>query len=379
MIATDTYTEQIQHPLAGLDSRDQTLASIIHELNNPLTTILGLSELVLEDSPSPDHRVARIRAEAERSVRIIRNMLDLCRLGPDRPAGPVFDGRTPVDLNEAIRHGAALAEDQLDAHGIALTVELPWRSPKVHSRPGELTQVFLNLITNSIQAISSTGRPGAITILGTQLGKRVCITVEDDGPGVNDQDFDRLFQPFFTTKGQGTGLGLNLSRKIVQAIGGELWASRNPERGAIFTVEVPVEESPSDVRNNADDGRRKLKTDLSVLVVDDEEHIVDLVRTVLERKGFKIEVATQSDLGLTMLQNRDYDLLVCDYHMPGVDGRAFLKWVQGSGKNTRVLALSGDVMQDDTRQFIERHHGLFLAKPFTIGDLLGAVERLLVV
>jgi signal transduction histidine kinase len=239
MLSTETYTEEIPR-----FQEDHALASIIHELNNPLTTILGLSELLLESSAAPDHRVARIRAEAQRSVRIIRNMLDLCRSGSTKLIGDSFDGRTPVDLNEAIRHSAALVEDQLERAGINLTVELPWRAPQVHSRPGELTQVFLNLLTNSIQAIASTGRTGAITITGTQLGKQVCITIEDDGPGFSDEELDRLFKPYFTTKSQGTGLGLNLSRKIVQNIGGDLWASRNPDRGATMTLELPVTGDP---------------------------------------------------------------------------------------------------------------------------------------
>jgi len=238
MISTRTYTEHNENMLAALESRDHTLANIVHELSNPLTTILGLSQLMLEENRPPDGRLSRIRAEAERSVRIIRNILDLCKTEET-----VVDMRVPVDLNEAIRHGAALVEDQLERHRIVLTVELPWRAPKVLSRPGELTQVFLNLITNSIQAIASTGGPGSITIFGTQLGKRICVTVEDDGPGFSEKDFARLFEPFFTTKGQGTGLGLNLCRKIVQGAGGELWATRNPKRGAIFTLELPAEES----------------------------------------------------------------------------------------------------------------------------------------
>jgi signal transduction histidine kinase len=233
MISTQTYTEQ------HISTPDHTLASIVHELNNPLTTILGLSEMLIEATPSPDHKLTRIRAEAQRSVRIIRNILDLAR-------GEPYDGRTPVDLNEAIRHSTALVEDQLEAHSIKLTVELPWRSPMVHSRAGELTQVFLNIITNAIQAIASAGRPGTITIAGNQLGNRVCITVEDDGPGLTDAVFSRLFQPYFTTKGQGTGMGLHLSRKVIQNIDGELWASRNADRGAIFTIELPVVDAPAE-------------------------------------------------------------------------------------------------------------------------------------
>jgi signal transduction histidine kinase len=237
MISSYTNPEHAHAGLVAFDNHDETIANIVHELSNPITTILGLSQLMLEERPS-DPRASRIRAEAERSARIIRNVLDLCR--PDPFAR---DGRVPVDLNEAIRHSAALVEDQLERHRIALTVELPWRAPKVLSRQGELTQVFLNLITNSIQAISSGSRSGAITILGNQLGKRVCVTIEDDGPGFREKDFERLFEPFFSTRGQGTGLGLNLSRKIVRAAGGELWASRTAERGALFTVELPADEN----------------------------------------------------------------------------------------------------------------------------------------
>jgi len=221
----------------GLGGDDHALASIVHELNNPLTAILGLSELLLQDDGATDFRVAKINAEARRSVRIIRNVLELCRQNV-KPS--VVDGRTAIDLNEAIRHAAALTEDQLERHGINLTVELPWRSPSICSRPGELIQVFLNLITNSIQAISVTRKTGSITIMGTQLGNRVCITVEDDGPGFTEQEFQHLFRPFFTTKTQGTGLGLNLCRKIIQSIGGDMWASRNPDSGAIFTIELPL-------------------------------------------------------------------------------------------------------------------------------------------
>src|SRR5438132_2509901 len=119
MISTRTYTEHNENMLAALESRDQTLASIVHELSNPLTTILGLSQLMLEEDQSPDSRLARIRGEAERSVRIIRNILDLCK-----SEETVVDMRVPVDLNEAIRHGAALVEDQLERHRIVLTVEL---------------------------------------------------------------------------------------------------------------------------------------------------------------------------------------------------------------------------------------------------------------
>ena len=223
---------------------DNTLASIVHELSSPLTVILGTSELLLQN-PSADVRIARIHAEAERSLLIIRNLVDLCR----SKAQEESCGRVAVDLNEAIRHASALCEDQLERHEVNLVTELPWRSPWVLSRPGELTQVFLNLIVNSIQAIASTKRRGTIVMAGAQLGSRVCITIEDDGPGFTEVEFRRLFEPYFTTKTQGIGLGLNLCRKIVRSAGGDLWASRNPNRGAIFSVELPLMDGPVEAQS----------------------------------------------------------------------------------------------------------------------------------
>lgn len=223
---------------------DNTLAGIVHELSNPLTVILGTAELLLQN-PSADVRIARIHSEAERSMRIIRNLMDLCRSRAREEA----DGRVAVDLNEAVRHASALCEDQLERYNVNLVTELPWRSPLVLARPGELTQVFLNLIVNAIQAIASAKRNGNVVMTGTQLGSRVCITIEDDGPGFTDTEFRRLFQPYFTTKSQGLGLGLNLCRKIVRSAGGDLWASRNANRGAIFTVELPLMNGPVEVES----------------------------------------------------------------------------------------------------------------------------------
>jgi signal transduction histidine kinase len=226
------------------NDRDNTLASIIHELSNPLTVIMGTSELLLQN-PSADVRIARIHSEAERSMRIIRNLMDLCRARARDEA----EGRVAVDLNEAVRHASALCEDQLERHNVNLVTELPWRSPFVFARPGELTQVFLNLIVNAIQAIASVNQDGNVVMTGTQLGSRVCITIEDDGPGFTDTEFRRLFEPYFTTKSQGVGLGLNLCRKIVRSAGGDLWASRNSNRGAIFTIELPLINGPVEMES----------------------------------------------------------------------------------------------------------------------------------
>src|SRR2546422_489378 len=194
------------------------LAGIVHELNNPLTTILGFSELLLrEGNVSDAARLEKIRAEAERSVRIVQNVLRLARA----------DNGVPqiIDINESIRRTAELAQYQLRLNRVELELNLPEASPKVHAHAGEITQVLLNLITNAIQSISTVRASGKIEITSVLIGDRIRITVNDDGPGIRPGDLPRIFEAFFTTKPTGTGLGLNLSRRIVREIGGEVFVS----------------------------------------------------------------------------------------------------------------------------------------------------------
>jgi two-component system response regulator HydG len=111
--------------------------------------------------------------------------------------------------------------------------------------------------------------------------------------------------------------------------------------------------------------------------VDDEEHIVDLVDTIVRDRGFKSTCCTEGNSALSLLQENDYDLLICDYHMPGLGGRELMEWLQASGKKTKVLILSGDVIRHDTRDLVEQLNAHFLSKPFGVDDLWIAIERAL--
>src|SRR3972149_6793553 len=184
------------------------LAGIVHELNNPLTTILGFSERLLRDGQTADPaRLEKIHAEAERSVRIIQNVLRLARADNGSPE--------VIDVNETINRTAELAQYQLRLNRIDVDVRLCAKSPKVLAHPGELAQVVLNLVTNAVQAISAVKASGHIGISSSPSHGRVRIVVSDDGPGIREAGLKRLFEPFFTTKQSGTGLGLSLSRKLI--------------------------------------------------------------------------------------------------------------------------------------------------------------------
>jgi two-component system NtrC family sensor kinase len=345
------------------------LAGIIHELNNPLTTILGFSELLLREGRPDNSRLEKIHAEAERSVRIIQNVLRLARADNS--------GYEVIDINESIHRTVELAEYQLRLRRIDLSLNLSERGPKVLAQAGELIQVFLNLVTNAIQAISGVHASGKIRISSAMIRNTVRVAVADDGPGINETDIRRVFEPFFTTKEDGTGLGLSLSRKIIRENGGDMWVSSTESCGATFTIELPAVADATKAEEGAssDDSGMKMSS-RSVLIVDDEDHITELVESVLQACGYRTDRLNEGGPAIELLKKKEYDILICDLHMPGTNGRDLVEWVRSNRKDIRVLLLSGDVARAETKEFVRTCGAHFLSKPFSISELTKAVQRL---
>jgi two-component system NtrC family sensor kinase len=346
------------------------LAGIVHELNNPLTTILGFSELLLREGKISDaSRLEKIHAEAERSVRIIQNVLQLDRAD---------DGETQIiDLNEVVRRTAELAQYQIRLNGIQFELTLSEKKPKVLAYAGELTQVLLNLVTNAIQAISAVGTSGKIEMCSVVAHDRVRISVIDDGPGVRPSDLRHVFEPFFTTKETGTGLGLSLSRSIVRELGGEISVANNRGCGTTFTLDLPmVAGLIGEADETSPDDPNVLTPDRSVLIVDDEDHITELVESVLQSCGYRTDRLNDGGPAIELMKRNEYDILICDLHMPGVNGRDLIEWTRLNRQNMRVLLVSGDVARTDVSDFARAYGIHFLAKPFSVSELTKAVQRL---
>ena len=347
------------------------LAGIVHELNNPLTTILGFSELLLKEGPASDPaRLEKIRSEAERSVRIVQNLLRLARVEDGKPQ--------VISVHDCIEQASELADCQLRRQQIRLETTLSARIPQVYAHTGELTQVFLNLITNAIQAIAgSHTSPGVIRITTAVVRDRVLIAVGDNGPGIREANLRRIFEPFFTTKTDGTGLGLSLSQRIVRENGGDLWATMNTGGGATFRISLPAvfgDQPINDIRGSEDP--IKLVADRSVLIVDDDDPITELIESILGKQGYKTERLTDGAPAIERLKSADYDILICDLHMPGMSGRELIEWTRQNRQNIRILLLSGDVARKETDDLAKAYGAHFLPKPFTVSELAKAVQRL---
>jgi signal transduction histidine kinase len=215
-------------------------SGVAHEINNPLTTILGQAHLLLSKPASevPPHvreRLTIVTEEASRAARIVQDLLLFARQHPPE--------RRPCSLAEQVRRVLDLKGYQLQQDGVRVVTELA-PSPNALGDENQLQQVLLNLVQNAHQAMAN--RPGeqVLTVRVWPAGRNVCLEVRDTGPGIPEEIMPRIFDPFFTTKppGEGSGLGLSVSYGIVTALGGVLRAENRPEGGAAFVLELPSAE-----------------------------------------------------------------------------------------------------------------------------------------
>ncbi|HWP35107.1 MAG TPA: ATP-binding protein, partial [Thermodesulfobacteriota bacterium] len=231
-----THTER-------LSALGRLVAGVAHELNNPLTSIIGFGELLLaqpaaEDAAGRERRakLEMIVREATRAARIVRNLLTFAR--------PHGGERAPGDLRALVARTLELRAHQLRKEGIEVELDLPEDLPPVYADHQQLQQVLLNLLLNAEQALTGNGAggPRRISIRGRRAGAALRLEIEDTGPGIPAEHRSRVFDPFFTTKpvGAGTGLGLSVSHGIVEAHGGRIWAEPAATGGARLVVELPI-------------------------------------------------------------------------------------------------------------------------------------------
>jgi len=369
----------------------QLVSGIAHELNNPLTSILGYAQILLASPPQaaaagPPRReggeARHILSEAQRAGSIVRNLLLYAR--DEAPE------RKPVRLNEVIERMLALRQYELRLENIQVDLELERALPWLHADPQALQQLVLNLLMNAEQAVAqSGGGQGRIEIRTRSApDSRVRLEVRDDGPGIPPEIQARIFDPFFTTKpaGVGTGLGLYIVHSIAQDHGGEVRVESEAGRGATFVVELPAASRPTGpepaeppLRLMERPSPAAPRAARHILVVEDEPTVAQLVADVLRDEGHTVVAILDSFEALERLSREDFDLLICDLKMPRLDGRSLYEDAQRRGRAgpDRVLFITGDTLRPRTMEFIE-HSGLpFLAKPFLVEELLGAVHAVL--
>jgi len=360
----------------------QLVSGVAHELNNPLTSIAGLSEFLLEQkeiSKKDRGHLKVIHEQAERAGRIVRNLLTFARKEPAE--------RSPVDLNDVIHTTLQLMEYDLKLKAIDVERDLPTALPQVLGDRHSLQQVVLNLLTNAAQAVAenSAGRARTISV-STWSDDHVHLRVADTGPGINDVVAQNVFTPFFTTKepGKGTGLGLSITYSIVENHGGRIILERPSNGGAAFRVDlppvppdavVPAPPHPPPARPPAPKAPPAKRT---ILLVDDDPAVRRMVKALFGRDGHAVEVARNPQHALELAQRGGFDLIIADARAATRGGgKLFVEELVARlpALRDRTIVSTGDVGVA-TEETLTRLGLRYVRKPFNLRDLRDEAARL---
>jgi PAS domain S-box-containing protein len=356
----------------------QLVASVAHEINNPLAYISGNVELVAEELASRAADRDAPLAEALEDVRvgvdrvkvIVRDLGALSRIDEEK--------RAPVDVQAAVESALHMANNQI-RHRAKVVRELA-PVPRVDANEARLVQVLLNLLVNGAHAIAE-GRASENTIRAvTRVSAEgmVVIEIHDTGSGIKPEQIDRIFDPFFTTKplGSGTGLGLSICKGIVEKLGGAIRVTSTVGRGSCFAVELPPSASAAAAAEDAGCAASVMVTRRRVLVVDDDVQVRRWFTRVLEG-GHEATVVGTVDEAARAIDERAFDAILCDVMMPDRTGLDMHELVKHRHPELlpRFILMSGGAFTPTLEAFFESYGGERLEKPIRKRDLEAAIER----
>jgi signal transduction histidine kinase len=358
-------------------------AAIGHELNNPLTYVIGNLNHVIEQldhGPKEQQEdvleaIREALGGAERIARIVQDMRSLGRQGPVK--------LEPVDLETAVELAVRQTSNHI-RHRARLTRRFS-AAPLVDADVPRICQVFVNLLLNAAQAIPpGEARRHEICVSLREDGDEAIVEISDTGAGISENALQRVFEPFFTTKavGEGTGLGLAISRSIVESLGGRIELESTFGLGTTVRVRLhksrsdavqPVAELPTVVtKSDATRKRRRAR----LLLVDDDPGVLTVTRRVLER-SYDVDAVPDARAALAILQQGPrIDLILCDLMMPEMNGMDLHREIAKRSQSLadRMLFMTGGAFTPEARGFLEGSHRPHVQKPFVPSSLLGAVE-----
>jgi signal transduction histidine kinase/CheY-like chemotaxis protein len=358
----------------------QMMAGAAHELNNPLTAILGVGELLHErasDETTKRH-LDLVMQQARRAASIVQSLLAFSR--------PAAQTRSNLHPEEIVQQALQLAQPSLSQKNIAVTFEAPGNLPTILGDTKLLVQVLLNIIINAEQSISSRGGAGNLKVSLASADGRVTVMIVDDGPGIAIANIGKIFDPFFTTKrpGGGTGLGLTIALAVVKEHGGTIDVESTPGSGTAFQVILPVADEPS-VKRGQSPTTSTVSANFdslsghSALIVDDEEGIREILQEGLSARGMRAESAGTAEEALALIEKNGYDVVLCDFNLPKLSGEQFfdeLNKRRGSAV-PRFVFITGELVDSTRVAEVGKKGAMILQKPFRLPDVAKLLASLI--
>jgi len=380
-------TADLQHSLKELRASQESLirsekfaavgellTGITHEINNKLAPILGYAELLqlhtMEDESKDMLKVIEESALSAKSI--IESLLTFAR--------PKKLKKSYQDINQLLKQTIDLLSYKLNASGVELIIDLDPALPLTMADGNQISQVFLNVINNAQQAMEESSLK-ELRIISWREGENEIFKFTDTGPGVTEEVRKRIFDPFFSTKrpGKGSGLGMSVSYQIINNHGGEIRVDNDEAGGAAFTIVLPIEFGEIKVTPP-----RPVTTappvviSGKILAIDDEKDTVSFISSAMANE-FQVDIVTDGNSALEKLRNNTYDCILMDLRMSPPDGKDIYNWLREnrSQEEKKVIFMTGDTFEPDTRDFIRRTGNLLLLKPFPIQELRNTIRELL--
>jgi PAS domain S-box-containing protein len=381
-----TESKQLEQQLADKEkfaAMGQMMAGAAHELNNPLTAILGVSDLLKERAGDDASRrqVDLILQQARRAAAIVQNLLAFSR--------PLAQGRTKLRFDEIVKEALALERTNLEKKNISVKFTAPADLPPVDGDRKLLLQVFLNLLVNAEQSISPAHEQGVVNVSMVHAGDKIRVTVTDDGDGIAPDIIGKVFDPFFTTKrpGGGSGLGLTICLAVIKEHGGTIEIESKPGAGASVHVTLPTVAGVGAPQAPAAPAAKPIAVSPAsqvlrghtVLIVDDEEGIREIVQEGLAARGMIVQAAESSEAALAYLAKNTCEIILCDFNLPGMNGEKLFEELRAKLGSAlpRFVFMTGELVDSSAVARYNERGARVLQKPFQISGLAALLAELL--
>ncbi len=352
----------------------QLIAGVAHELNNPLTAILGYAQLL--ESEELNERaadyVSKLFKQAQRTHRVVQNLLSFARQRKPQ--------KQSVDIRKVLEETLTLRDYDLRVNNIRIVRQIEDPIPAVTADPHQLEQVFLNVINNAVDAILEKDESGTLKVRVYSDEGVVHAVFQDSGPGIKEPA--KIFDPFYTTKsvGKGTGLGLSICYGIVKEHGGDIVARNRPEGGAIVEITLPAATPADATEKPAASPRREMAIEGRILLIEDEESVLELERDVLAGAGAEVITLSDTEKVKAWIQEESFDAILMSSKIAGGwNVTEAYKWLADTrpGLEKKVMVTFSSDPQPELKTFLVENHVPFLVKPFELGDVIAQTRRLL--